>query len=224
MRLAFSHRVCPILKFIPAIALALAAAAPAAAASHDVPPVTDASTFPDVEVHAQEKVSIAADPYDTKEKCKLLRVNYSQYEILPIRVIITNNGDKPISLDQARIHLIARDGSKIEAAEPEDVERRASSASNRGKTIPLPSPLPSIHTAPGGRNRDIEEDFSEFEFQALVVEAHTTRAGFLFYDVSGLRDPLKGAKLYLRRLRGADGRDLFYFEVPFDKYLAAQPK
>jgi hypothetical protein len=200
------------------------AAAPARAAGHAPPPVTNASTFPDVEVHAGEKVAVAADPYDTEEKQKLLRVNYREYGIMPIRVIVTNNGDKPISLAEARIHFITATGEKITAAEPEDVERRTSSASNRGKAIPLPGPLPSIHTAPGKRNKEIEEDFHDFEFQALVVEGHTTRAGFLFYDVSGLRDPLKGAELYVRKLQSADGQDLFYFEIPFDKYLAATPK
>jgi hypothetical protein len=57
----------------------------------------------------------------------------------------------------------------------------------------------------------------------VVVEPHTTRAGFLFYDVSDLDHPLRGAKLHLRtRLRNADGKELFYFEIPFDKYLKSK--
>ena len=70
--------------------------------------------------------------------------------------------------------------------------------------------------------KQIEADFSTFEYQAIVVEPHTTRAGFLFYDIQGLSNPLVGAKLYLRMLRAADGHELFYFEIPFDKYLAAR--
>ena len=54
------------------------------------------------------------------------------------------------------------------------------------------------------------------------MEPHTTRAGFLFYDVSDLAHPLKGAKLYLKMLRNADGDELFYFEIPFDKYLQSK--
>lgn len=220
-------RPCKILPAPPllVLALSLSLAAPGLRASeHAPPPVTAATTFPDVEVHEDEKVAIAADPYDTRDKEKLLRVKYSDYSILPVRVIITNNGDKPISLEQARINFITAEGAKILAAEPEDVERRTSRSDNAGKKIPLPAPLPSIHTAPGKMDKQIEEDFHDFEFQALIVEGHTTRAGFLFYDISGLRQPLRGAKLYLRKLQSADGKDLFYFEVPFDKYLAAQPK
>ena len=51
------------------------------------------------------------------------------------------------------------------------------------------------------------------------LRPHTTRAGFLFYDVEGLANPLAGGKLNLRMLRNADGKELFYFEIPFDKYL-----
>ena len=61
--------------------------------------------------------------------------------------------------------------------------------------------------------------FKTFEYSAVAVEAHTTRAGFLFYDVDGLANPLAGAKLNLRMLRNSEGKELFYFEIPFDKYL-----
>jgi hypothetical protein len=40
--------------------------------------------------------------------------------------------------------------------------------------------------------------------------------------VQDLANPLAGAKLNLRMLRNSDGKELFYFEIPFDKYLAAQ--
>ena len=71
----------------------------------------------------------------------------------------------------------------------------------------------------------IEQDFSEFEYAALVVEPHTTRAGFLFYDIQGLGTaPLRSAKLLFRQVKDADGKELFYFEIPFDKYLQTQPQ
>jgi hypothetical protein len=93
-----------------------------------------------------------------------------------------------------------------------------------GGKIPLPGPLPSIKLKPKASNQQIEQDFSNFEYGALVVEPHTTRAGFLFYDVSDLDHPLKGARLHLHKLRDADGNELFYFEIPFDKYLQSKGK
>jgi hypothetical protein len=141
---------------------------------------------------------------------------------MPVRLIVTNLGDKPISLRDARILFETASGDRIQAAEPEDVERLMTRKDRQGSKIPLPGPLPPIHTKPKASNQEIEQDFDTFEYQALVVEAHTTRAGFLFYDVSDLNHPLRGAKLYVRELRDADSNELFFFEIPFDKYLKSK--
>ena len=53
-----------ILRAIPPFLLWLAL--PAVASDHTAPPVQPATAFADVEVHDQEKVAIAAEPYDTK--------------------------------------------------------------------------------------------------------------------------------------------------------------
>jgi hypothetical protein len=197
-------------------------AIPAGASDHVMPTVQPATTFPDVEVHANEKVAIAAEPYDTKEKAKIFRVDYLAHGVMPIWLVVTNNSDRPISLRDARILFMTADGDRIQAAEPEDVERLMTRKEREGGKIPLPGPLPSIHTKAKGSNKDIEADFDEFEYGALVVEPHTTRAGFLFYDVSQLDHPLQGAKLHLHKVRDADGNELFYFEIPFDKYLQSK--
>jgi hypothetical protein len=141
---------------------------------------------------------------------------------MPVRLIVTNNSDRPISLRDARILFQTPAGDRIQAAEPEDVERLMTRKEREGGKIPMPGPIPSIHMKPKASNKDVEADFDEFEYGALVVEAHTTRAGFLFYDVSQLDDPLKGAKLHLHKLRDADGNELFFFEIPFDKYLQSK--
>jgi hypothetical protein len=200
----------------------LCLALPAWAADHTPPPVQPASAFAAVEVHDNEKVAIAAEPFDTREKASIFRVDYLGHGVMPVRLIVTNNGDRPISLRDARILFMTSAGDKIQAAEPEDVERLMSRKEREGKKIPLPGPLPTIKMKPKGSIKQIEDDFNTFEYGALVVEPHTTRAGFLFYDVSELDDPLKGAKLHLRKLRDADGKELFYFEIPFDNYLKSK--
>jgi len=43
-------------------------ALPAMASDHSAPAVQPATTYAAVEVHEDEKVAIAAEPYDTKEK------------------------------------------------------------------------------------------------------------------------------------------------------------
>jgi hypothetical protein len=213
------------------VALALPAlglpglAMPAAASDHAPPPVTPATSFPAVEVHAREHVAIAADPYETKARQSIFRVQYAKYGVVPIRLIVTNLGDTPISLRDARILFETAAGQRVQAAEPEDVERLMNSAQPHA-SLPAPSPIPQIpglHRDPAAKNtKKVEQDFSTFEYGAIVVEPHTTRAGFLFYILPGLKDPLRGADLYLNDLRGADGGQLFPFQISFNPYLDAQ--
>jgi hypothetical protein len=205
---------------IPAFLLWLAL--PAMASDHTPPPVQPATTFAAVEVHDEEKVAIAAEPYDTREKESIFRVDYLSHGVMPVRLIVTNNGNRPISLRDARILFLTAAGDRIQAAEPEDVERLMTRKEREGGKIPLPNGLPSIKLKPKASVKEIEEDFVTFEFSELRAEPHSTCAGFLFYDVSGLDDPLRGAKLHLHKLRDADGNELFYFEIPFDKYLKSK--
>jgi hypothetical protein len=208
------------LRAIPPFLLWLAL--PAMASDHTAPPVQPATSFAAVEVHDEEKVAIAAEPYDTKEKASIFKVDYLSHGVMPVRLIVTNNGDKPISLRDARILFLTAAGDKIQAAEPEDVERLMTRKEREGAKVPMPGPIPAIKLKPKASNKEIEQDFDTFEYQALVVEPHTTRAGFLFYDVSELDHPLRGAKLHLHELRDAEGNELFYFEIPFDKYLKSK--
>jgi len=202
--------------------LVVCLALPAVASDHTPPAVQPATTFAAVEVHDNEKVAVAAEPYDTREKEAIFRIDYLGHGVMPVRLIVTNNGDRPISLRDARILLLTASGDRIQAAEPEDVERLLSDKERKGSKIPMPGPIPNIKLKPKASDKDVEADFDTFEYGALVVEPHTTRAGFLFYDVSGLDHPLQGAKLHLHKLRDADGNELFYFEIPFDKYLTSK--
>lgn len=194
----------------------------ALAGGHTPPPVQPATAFAAVESHEDEKVSIAVEPYDTPAKAALFRVDYLAHGVMPIRLIVTNNGDRPINLSEARILFYTADGEKIQVAEPEDVERLMTRKEREGGHIPLPGGLPPIKLRPKASNTEIEQDFNIFEYSATIVAPHSTCAGFLFYDLSGIDHPLAGASLHLRKLRGADGHELFYFEIPFDKYLKSK--
>lgn len=217
------HRMMRSRSFLSLVLLAACCVQQSSAFEHGPPPAKDAATYPAVDIHQNEHVAIAAEPWNTEEKIKMFRVDYLDHQFLPIRIIITNSGDRPISLNDARINFISAHGDRIPAAEPNDIERRISLRDKEGESIPV-GPI-HIHTKPKTSNGKVEEDFAEFEYGALVVEPHTTRAGFLFYDIQGLGNaPLRGAKLVFREVKDADGKELFYFEIPFDKYLQTQPQ
>jgi len=203
------------------VVLLFLAASSMAWANSDPPPAKDAMAYPAVDIHAQEQVAVAAVPFNTRDECKFFHVDFLKYDFLPIRIIVTNNGDRPISLRDARIFFVDAAGDRIPAAEPDDVERRVSARDSRGTDIPL-GPI-KLHTPGKDSDNKIEAEFDRWEYSALVVEPHTTHDGFLFYDMQGLGDtPLRGARLILRELRNADGHQLFFFEIPFDKFLDAQ--
>ena len=205
---------------LPLRLLLVGLALPAFAADHTPPLVTPATQFPAVETHDAEKVAIAVEPYETKEKQSLFHIEYAKYNVVPVRLIITNLGDKPISLRDARILFETSAGERIQAAEPEEIERMMN-PHERPSTLPMPGPIPGIKLKPKNKNKDVEDDFNTFEYQALAVEPHTTRAGFLFYIVP-LANPLKGADMYLNKLRNSEGEELFPFQIPFEKYLKAK--
>ena len=155
---------------LASLALALMFTAAALPASdHTLPPAKDASSYPAFDAHAEEHVVIAAEPFDTKEKMGIFRVDYLKNGFMPIRIIVTNNSDKPISLVDARIHFITAAGDRIPAAEPEDVERRMTHVSNTGRKIPMPAPLPPMGGKPKTPDSKIEQDFSEFEYRRLQL-------------------------------------------------------
>jgi hypothetical protein len=103
-----------VFRAIPLLLLGLAL--PAGGSSHTSPPVQPATTFAAVEVHEDEKVAIAVEPYDTREKGTIFRVDFIGHGVMPIRLIVTNNGDRPINLREARILFITAAGDRIAKA------------------------------------------------------------------------------------------------------------
>jgi len=208
------------LKALLYVAFVAALAIPSSAANKKAPPPKPASQYAAFDAHAAEKVTIAADPCTDPKQCDFFRLPYIRHGFIPIRVIVTNDGDRALSLDDVRIQFISVNHDVIPAATLEDINRRLFSAKRAmGTKLPV-IPVP-IHHAPV--DKKITDDDSDFGFQGTVVNSHSTLAGYLFYDVRGLDDPpLKGAELYLKMIRTLDGKhELFSFSIPFDKWLAA---
>lgn len=203
-----------------AVALLLALAAPAFAAKKEAPPVLAATAYVSHETHEKEHVTVAAEPFDTRDKGNFFRVDYSGHSILPIRLIIANDSDAPLDLNQVRIQLIASDGTKLPAATPEELNRRLFRFNDiKQKRIPCTP----ITYRPTPVDKKILDDDKDFSFTQTTIPAHSSANGFLFYDIRDLDDPpLRGTELYVKMMHTKqDGKDaeLFAFSVTFDKYL-----
>src|SRR3954462_13920820 len=84
-----------------------------------------AKTYPAHETHDDEKVTIAADPYDMPDKTAgVFTVDYKSEGMLPIFLIFSNDGDQIISMANLHVKLITRKRVKIEPSQPEDIYRR----------------------------------------------------------------------------------------------------
>ena len=163
--------------------------------------------------HTADKVAIAADPYNTRDKAKIFNLNYAEHDILPIFLVITNDGDRPISLASLRITLTTAGRAKLTPASADDILRRFS---NPHQTTPLPIPIPQKKVKSGLNQKDRDE-IATAQFAARAVEPHTTQSGFLFFDIADLTDPLEGAHLYVEGVNDAAGTELMYFEIALEK-------
>lgn len=184
------------------------------------PPAGPASTYPAHETHDDEKVTIAIDPYTSPEKAAVFKVKYKDYAFLPIRLIITNNGDQPLMLDSMKIQLVTGDKEKLEPAVRDDIFRRISrpeKATSRPK-VQLPIPVPHDRDPVGKTARD---EVPLAMFSNVPVTPHSTNSGFLFFDVLGVRDPEDQAHLYISGIRSGS-KELFYFDIPLQQ-LAPPP-
>jgi hypothetical protein len=197
-----------------AFLLAVLTLCAAAWARDHAPEAGTAPEYADVETHPAEHISVAADPFDTEDRARFFRLDYLKFDLLPVRVIITNTGDKPVSLDDVRIQFLSAANDRIPAALPEEMDRRMNDTSNPLDKRHYPIPLPKGKT----HNQKIDQDLQEFGFPSTLVEPHSTLSGFLFYDVSGLDKPAdKGAQIYIKMMKDRDGKELFPFTIDLDK-------
>jgi hypothetical protein len=190
-----------------------------------MPQVFPAKTYPAHDDHPVEKVCIAADPYDLADKASIFQVKYAEGGYLPVFMVFTNDGDQPISMYNLKVELITHGRDKIPAATQDDLYRRFSKIKRRGDEptrnplpIPLPGRGPKVGVNKGGR-----DEIDSAMFHAKAVAPHENEAGFMFFDVSGISQPLAGAHIYVSGVDNASGQELMYFDIPMEKYLSYTP-
>jgi hypothetical protein len=158
-----------------------------------------------------EKVTIGAAVYDSAEKAHTAfgKVNPYQYGIVPVLVVIQNEGSQTIRVDRLRVDYVAPDGSHVDATPAQDVRYLRGPRQPNVVTGPLPTGGPRI-----SRHKN-PLDAWEIEgraFSAKMIPPGQSAGGF-FYFQTGHRP---GARLYVTGIEEASsGRELLYFEFPF---------
>jgi hypothetical protein len=204
-----------------AVSILLVSSVVCLAGKHFVMPVAQpAKTYPAHDEHSGESVTLGLDPYDLPDKANIFSIRYGDVGLMPIFVVITNDGDQTVALSGMKAELITVNRTKIPPASEDDIYRRIARPTG---TI-SPNPLPWPKKAKGSISKDAMEEIQNTQFAAKAVEPHGTQSGFMFFDVSDISNPLAGAHFYLTGVRDAKGNELMYFEVPLEKYLSAPEK
>jgi hypothetical protein len=210
-----------LLRDLAAVSVLLLSSVVCLAGKHFVMPAAQpAKTYPAHDEHPSESVTLGLDPYDLPDKASIFSVHYSDVGLMPIFVVITNDGDQTVALSGMKAELVTVNRTKIPPATEDDIYRRIARPTG---TI-SPNPLPWPKKAKGSISKDAMEEIQNSQFAAKAVEPHGTQSGFMFFDVSDIANPLAGAHFYLTRVRDAKGNELMYFEVPLEKYLSAPEK
>ncbi|MBV9075172.1 MAG: hypothetical protein JOZ10_16220 [Acidobacteria bacterium] len=182
----------------------------------EIQPAGHADKYPQHETHKDEGVTVAVDPYGP-EKDSVFHVKFAEHRILPVRLIISNDSDQPLSLLDVQIEFVTARKAKGEPLTKEDVERAvANSAEPQDRTVPgLPVPIP--RKKPQRLPKGTDEEVDYLMFKAKAVEPQNTQSGFLFFDVSGVSQAIAGSHILITGIRNGAGQELFYFDIPLQK-------
>ncbi|QEE27602.1 hypothetical protein FTW19_06060 [Terriglobus albidus] len=176
------------------------------AADRIAPPPQEARVYAAVDIHAEEKVAIAAEPCDTVQRCPFFREHYQVWDFFPIRIIITNDSDRTLTLDEVRMHFISSHNDRIPAATEMEVYRRITAYRRNTRAI----------------ESNIALDFDQFGFRSTLVAPHSTASGYLLYDLEGIKQPFSTGQIYVKEVMVFDkkgNRELYAFEIPLAKYV-----
>jgi hypothetical protein len=164
----------------------------------------------------QGAITIAADPYETKEKIKTAfeLKELEQMGIVPVHVIISNDGEDPIAISGEDISLLDSNNRSFEPLPVEEVVRSVVYKSGP-RTSRAPSPLPF----PRGRGRqgdafEIETDLTNKSLRQMRVAPRATAGGFVFFKLPNNRMRLGGYRVYIPEIRNVKTRQsLLFFEI-----------
>jgi len=156
-----------------------------------------------------DRVTIGVDPYAQDEKVKTAfgKVSPYQYGVLPILVVIQNDGDKTIKLDRIKVQYVDQGRERVEATPARDV--RYLKPPDRPEMLPYPTA--KIKKLAGKKNPLDEWEIEGRAFTAAVLPPGQSASGFFYFQA----ELHHGSTLYLSGLAEAGtGKELLYFEIP----------
>jgi hypothetical protein len=154
------------------------------------------------------KVTLAGQKFesDAETKGPFGKLNPNEFGVLPVLLVIDNQGDQSLLLEGIEVLYLTPDGQKVEPTPASEV--RYLNAPRR------PSVAPRLPIPRRAKKNPLEEP--EIEARAFVAKAIVpgdSASGFFYFQVRHQR----GAQLFVSRIReGTAGKELFFVEIPLD--------
>lgn len=153
-------------------------------------------------------LTIGAEAYVEGDKVKVAfgKLIPYQYGVLPVLVVIQNNGSQSIRLDKLKAEYVGPNGDRVPATPAADVRYL------RGAERPgvVSGPVGAV----AGRMKKNPLEAPQIEIRALAAPmllAGNSASGFLYFQ-TGIQ---KGATIYLTSISEAgSGKELLFFEIP----------
>jgi hypothetical protein len=202
MALRFNGLRCPLL-------LIFSIAAACGADNDKAPFVAKAATaYP----HHQtsEKVTIGAEPMETDEQTRepFGKVNPYRSGILPVLIVIQNDGPDAIRLGKLEFTYTLPDNTRINATPAQDLRFLRGAATPKG----LPGPAGGISLKKAPKNPLAEWEIEGRAFAAKMLPAGQSASGFVYFQVPQSSEAATVSVAGL--VNAVTNKELFYFEIP----------
>ncbi len=167
---------------------------------------------------SQGDLVVAVKPFysDKDQKSAFGKVRPYEHGVMPLLLVITNTGLQPYELKNLKVRFITADRDGLEPITGDELAF-FNPKGHQPKTRKIPG-LPGLNRTRVKRGPLARFEITDNEFKAPVLTPESTASGF-FYYWTGTDDPLADATAYISGIVNlATGRELFYFEIPLNRY------
>lgn len=157
-----------------------------------------------------EKVTVAAQALETDDETREAfgKVNPFRYGVLPVLIVIQNDGPDAIRVDRMKLTYNLPDGTHIEATPAQDVRFLQSVKEPRA----VNGPLGGVKLSKQPKNPLAEWEIEGRAFAAKMIPAGQSAGGFVYFQMD---QSSAAASVDLAGMQNAvTGKELYYFEIP----------
>ena len=157
-------------------------------------------------------LTIAVQPFDDPEEAKAAfgKLNPYEHGVLPVLVVMKNNGKTTVRFDNMQVMYVAPRGRTVDATPASDVLYLKAGGRPKVSNSPIPTGGPRIKISKNPLKNDV---ITERAFSAKMLPPGDAAHGFFYFQTGHSR----GTSLYVSGITEAgSGKELFFFEIPLD--------